>query len=173
MLCQKCNQQSAKIHITKVVNDQRMDLHLCEKCAGENNQIGYDYPFTINNFLSSFLDIPIEYSVKGADLQGQKYQCSSCGLTFDEFKANGKLGCTECYSVFSDKLMPILKRLHGNAYHSGKLPQRTGSAIKVKKEMEKLRTQLNKVIKEEEYEKAAEIRDKIKSLEISMDEDKG
>lgn len=173
MLCQKCNKQQAKIHVTKVINDQRIDLHLCEDCAGENIQIGYEHPFTINSFLSSFLDIPSEYQVKGVVSPKKDYKCSSCGLTFEEFKSNGKLGCAQCYNIFSDRLVPILRRIHGNAHHSGKLPQRTGGTIKVKKEIEKLRVQLNKAVKDEEYEKAAEIRDKIRTLEQSMDGIKG
>jgi len=172
MLCQKCNQNLATIYITKVINNQQVVFNLCEKCAGEDTQVGFGYPFTINSFLSSLLDIPIEYSVKGDMLQNGQYQCGNCGLTFDEFKETGKLGCVECYTTFSNKLLPILRRIHGNAHHSGKLPQRTEGTIKVKKEIDKLRVQLNKVIKDEEYEKAAEIRDKIKSLEQNMDEAK-
>ncbi len=173
MICQNCKQRTAKIHLTKVVNDKRIDLHLCEICAKDNSQIGYEYPFNINSFLSGLFDIPVSYQVRGEAEEKTLFKCNSCGLTFEEFKKNGKLGCVECYNAFSDKLLPILKRIHGNVYHSGKLPQRIGGAIKVRREIDKLRAQLNKAVKEEEYEVAAQIRDKIKGLENSIEEVKG
>lgn len=173
MICQNCKKRNAKFHFTKVINDQRIDLHLCEICAQENSQIGHEYPFNINSFLSSLFDIPVSYQVKGVERLNEQLKCNNCGLTFDEFKTNGKLGCAGCYDAFSDKLIPILKRIHGNVYHSGKLPQRTGGTIKVKREIDKLRNQLDKAVKAEEYESAAQIRDKIKALENSIEEVKG
>lgn len=164
MLCQSCSKRPAKIHLTKIINDEKKEIHLCEVCAQENTQIGYDYPFTLNNFLSSLFDIgfPLKDSQIG---QLGIYKCRGCGLTFEEFKKSGKFGCADCYSAFNDKLLPILKRLHGNVHHSGKLPQRVGGALKIKKEVERLKSQLNKAIKEEQYEKAAQLRDRIKELE--------
>lgn len=166
MLCQNCNKRPANIHLTKVVNDERVDLHLCEVCAQESAQIEFEYPFTLNNFLAGLLDLPSGYSIKNAQLnQKVSPKCEKCGMTFDEFKRTGKFGCTDCYGAFSDNLDPILKRLHGNIHHGGKLPQRVGGAIKVKKEIERLRIQLERAIKDEEYEKAAQMRDKIRELE--------
>lgn len=166
MLCQNCNRGSANIHLTKVVNDERVDLHLCERCAQENAQIQFDYPFTLNNFLAGLLDLPPEYALKNTQVnQKSLYKCENCGMSFDEFKRTGKFGCADCYSVFSENLEPILKRLHGNIYHSGKLPQRMGGAIKIKKEIEGLRILLERAIKDEEYEKAAQLRDEIRKFE--------
>lgn len=166
MLCQNCNKRPANIHLTKVVNDERVDLHLCEKCAQESAKIEFDYLFTFNNFLAGLLDLPSGYSVKNTQVNKKdSYKCENCGMSFDEFKRTGKFGCAQCYNVFNDSLEPILKRLHGNVHHSGKLPQRIGGAIKVKKEIERLRTQLESAIKDEEYEKAAQIRDKVRELE--------
>lgn len=169
MICENCNKRTAKIHVTNVINGQRTDMHLCEMCAKENSQSDYGYPFGINSFLSSLLDIPIGYTVKGTKDNTDKYKCSNCGLTFEEFKSTGKLGCNECYTVFNDKLIPILKRIHGGIHHSGKLPQRIGGSIKVKREVERLKIQLDKAIKDEEFEKAAELRDKIRQYEKSME----
>lgn len=166
MLCQNCNKRVAKIHFTKVVNDERIDTHLCEMCAQENMEFGYDNPFSINNFLMGLLDIPMGYSINGSKIDHHDiYKCNECGLAFEEFKHNGRLGCVQCYNTFKDNLVPIMKRLHGSIHHSGKLPQRVGGVLKVKREIEKLKKQLTKAIKEEEFEKAAQLRDKIRELE--------
>lgn len=168
MLCQNCKQKPAQVHFTKVVNDEKMEIHLCEECAREHTPAGFDNPFSINNFFAGLLDIPVGYSIKGTQIkQKAEYKCSACGLSFEEFKHSGKLGCAQCYTVFSDNITPILKRIHGNVYNSGKVPKRNGVTIKLKKEIELLREQLNTAVKQEEYEKAAQLRDKIKELEKS------
>lgn len=164
MLCQNCNEKPANIHLTKIINDKRMDIHLCEKCAQENTNINYDYPFKINNFLTDLFDI--SYNINDIQkIQEKKYVCKNCGLTFEEFKNIGKLGCYECYNTFNEKLTPILKRLHGSASHVGKLPKTNGVQVKEKLKLEELKDQLIIAIKNEEYEKAAKIRDEIRHLE--------
>ena len=88
-------------------------------------------------------------------------------MSYDEFKKVGKLGCENCYQVYGDKLMPILRRLHGNVQYNGKLPKKIYETVKVSKEIDILKAELENAIKSEEYEKAAEIRDKIRALENS------
>lgn len=83
----------------------------------------------------------------------------------NEFSNNGKIGCHDCYDAFFDNLMPVVKRIHGNSRHVGKIPNRGGGELRIKSEIEKLKSELNTAIKEQEFEHAAELRDKIKDLE--------
>lgn len=176
MLCQQCQQRPASVHVTQIVNSEKKEVHLCEHCAKEHEKIAFGnpfdftHPFSINDFLSGFLGKNIGSQAKPQEQQTGP-QCTTCGMTYEMFARSGKLGCANCYTVFSDTLETVFKRIHGNSIHTGKLPQRAGGTIKVKKEISQLKAQLNKAIYEEEYEKAAKLRDSIRELEAGIRED--
>lgn len=86
-------------------------------------------------------------------------------MSFEDFRKTGKLGCTNCYKLFKENLAPILRRLHGNAEHTGKVPAKISGCIKNSNEIEKLKNELTDAIDREEYEKAAQLRDRIRGLE--------
>jgi len=95
----------------------------------------------------------------------QKQVCPKCGMSFEEFQSSGKLGCANCYELFQNRLDPLLKRLHGSTRHHGKVPGTIEKERNKSMEIERLREQLDEAIKNEEYEKAAQIRDEIRLLE--------
>mgnify|MGYP003295596585 CR=1 FL=1 len=88
-----------------------------------------------------------------------------CGETYEEYKATKRIGCAECYAHFAGILEPVLKKVHGNAVHTGKLPKKASLKMRIKRETESLRRQLQEAILNEEFEKAAEIRDRIRQNE--------
>jgi protein arginine kinase activator len=163
--------------VTQIINNEKKEVHLCEQCARENEQIAFSNPFnfaspfSINNLITAFLGNGFGYQVKQPQEPSVMPTCPVCGITYEQFARSGKLGCANCYSVFSDTLEPVFKRIHGNTYHNGKLPQRTGGKIKAKKEIERLKSQLMSAIQREEYEKAAQLRDQIKELEVHLKEE--
>jgi protein arginine kinase activator len=87
-------------------------------------------------------------------------------MSYEDFQRTGKLGCDQCFDTFRDQLEPVLKRVHGNVEHNGKIPSSVSASIKASREIIKLKEQLNKAIQGEDYEKAAVIRDRIKALEV-------
>jgi protein arginine kinase activator len=92
-------------------------------------------------------------------------------MTFPQFVKIGRFGCSHCYDTFKDQLKPVLKRLHsGNWTHNGKIPKRSGGGIHLRKRMEDLKSELRTSIIQEEFEKAAIIRDEIRSLEKELTE---
>jgi len=92
-------------------------------------------------------------------------KCNVCGMSFDDFKRTGKIGCANCYNVFRDNLIPILRRLHGSTEHTGKIPAKTARSIQNENVVERLKQELAEAISKEEYERAAELRDRIRELE--------
>lgn len=167
MLCEECKKKSASVHITKIVNNQKTERHLCEDCAALEHQINFGLApdFSIHQFLSNLLNYehPASTSIK-VPLQREE-RCPQCGLTYDQFVQGGKMGCSSCYSTFDNRIGSLLKRIHGASAHVGKVPRRTGGKYRVQREITNLRNQLSEVIRREEFEAAAEIRDKIKELE--------
>ncbi|RKD26407.1 Protein-arginine kinase activator protein McsA [Caminicella sporogenes DSM 14501] len=165
MLCQNCHEREATVHVTKIINNQKQEIHLCEQCAKKSDDINFDFDttFTINNFLTGLLD-SIHSSPFKVDYI-KTTTCSKCGMSYGKFKQLGRLGCFECYKTFNEKLLPLIKRIHGSETHIGKIPKKAGSRIRLKHEIMSLKKQLQMAVEKEEFEKAAKLRDRIKELE--------
>lgn len=160
MLCQNCQKRVANIQVTQIINNNKHVIYLCEHCAREEGKFITGAPLSVNDFFSSMIGFPVRTTVAE-----QKLICDKCGMSYEEFKKIGKFGCGNCYQVYGEKLTPILRRLHGNLQYHGKLPKKVSDNVKVSKEIEYLKEQLNNAVKNEEYEKAAELRDRIRDLE--------
>ena len=163
MLCENCNKRTATVHVTKIVNGQKTEIRLCEQCAKESEDILIETPFNINNFLTGILDSIQDSPIKVDYIKTTK--CDNCGMAYGKFKQIGRLGCSQCYGAFEEKLPSLIKRIQGHEVHVGKIPKCAGKNIRMKKEIEKLKNELKKCIKTEEFEKAALLRDKIRELE--------
>lgn len=93
--------------------------------------------------------------------------CEYCGSTFNDIVKNGRVGCANCYSKFEDRLQPSITKMHGNAKHIGKnvtYTQEADEDITSETELEKLKNLLKEAIKEQRFEDAAVLRDKIKEM---------
>lgn len=162
MLCQNCQKRVANVHFTQLIGNKKVEMYLCEQCAREKGHMTFMSPVSINDFLAGFINLD---TVPHLTSEPRRTTCEVCGASYEEFQSSGKIGCGNCYEIFGDKLDPILRRLHGNVEHSGKVPAKLSAGLKASKEIEKLRILLNKAVQNEEYEKAAEIRDRIKAIE--------
>ncbi len=95
-------------------------------------------------------------------------QCPRCGMLFSAFKETGRLGCAECYSAFQFQLRPLLRRIHGDTRHRGKVPARDGEGASRFRQIHRLHDELQRAIEREEFEHAAGIRDEIQRLEAEL-----
>jgi protein arginine kinase activator len=167
MFCEECKKRPATVHIIQVMNNTKTERHLCEQCACEHQgfSISFEPNFTIQQLLTSLLNQ--DAGVLGLSAPGilTRQQCKQCHLTYPELAQGGKFGCRECYEHFADRLESLMRKIHGNAQHSGKIPQRTGQALGIKRQLEKFNAELQIAIRQEAFEKAAEIRDAIRDLE--------
>ena len=171
MLCERCKNIEATIHLTEIIKDVKSEVHLCESCARE---IG------LNSKLSTFsLSIPEMLSfldVSEVDEFSAGSVCTSCGLSFMDYSRDNKLGCPDCYEHLHDSLKSVIAGYHGATRHVGKQPSAPGSltvaayehpvrTVTTKKSIDELRTQLNRAVYEERYEEAAQLRDRINEME--------
>ena len=167
MLCEKCHQKQATVHMQQIVNGTKTEIHLCQDCSTQ-----IDAPISIealfNGLLGSFLSMATEKHNHKPHVHYEP--CPNCGMSFDGFKsAGGKLGCADCYRFFSRELESILKNVQASTKHEGKYPLKFGRSMFNKKEADRLRDQLRKAIEEENYEEAARLRDEARTLEASLE----
>lgn len=157
MMCEKCGINPAAVTLTKVINGKKSVVKLCASCAQENNiynDFNMDLGFS-SLFSSFFSDTPANDSVSDV--------CPVCNMTRSEFLKRGKPGCSECYSVFESSMTPLLKKIHSTTNHTGKVLGTSGG--KSENKIDLLKNQLKEAIANEEYEKAARLRDEIKEME--------
>ena len=174
MLCNKCQKKEATCFIEKNINGKVTKLALCRDCAEKSDEFKFD-PFDGLNMFNNFFGIPVKTLNNGVS----EKRCTLCASTFEDLVNSGKVGCAECYKVFADELAPTIKRIHGARTHIGRRPRavtpdsnsdNTENAVEDSKDDEKkilkqLKRDLSDAVKREEYEKAAELRDKIKNIE--------
>ena len=168
MLCQKCNKNEASVRFTQVINGQKSEVYLCHHCASEMGDFGGFssienlFDFNLGNFFNGILGAT--QSPKQAGVV-----CPTCGMGIGEFSKLGKFGCADCFRAFGDTIDPLFRRVQGNVRHVGKVPGRCAGDLKLKRELETLKSDLKKAIEQEEFEEAARLRDKIKELEKGED----
>lgn len=162
MLCQDCGKKEATHQITQVVGNQKETLNLCQECAekrGFRNPLE-GVPFPLAEFLSSMLS---KAQAKKPTKEAEQV-CSACGMSFSDFAKVGRLGCGNCYLTFRSQLNDLLRKVHGNTQHRGKFPGTRGDVMRPLWEENKLQAELKKAIEEEDFERAAQIRDQIRTL---------
>lgn len=161
--CEVCGSEDAVVHLTQIENNQMLTSHLCQKCAAakgfESSEESVNLPLT--GFLAQLGDEPPTQQT--SESFGS---CSFCGLTFNDFREAGRLGCPHCYTTFEGYLRGLLRRVHGSTQHVGKvyLPP-DPAASDLEKQLEVLRHKLQRAVDSEDFERAAEIRDKIRTME--------
>jgi len=106
--CDLCG-KPAVVHETTVDKKTglRHEVHLCEECA---RNAGIPLPTTepLTQLLTHFA-IPKPATAKSAKSKGSA-TCPECGLTLNEFRKSGVLGCPQCYEAFDRRLAPLIER---------------------------------------------------------------
>lgn len=163
MKCQKCD-RSATIHITELVGGIH-ELHLCEEHAREYLTHEGGGPAS-GGGAGTFLAQQLQVTNTAEELAKLDQQtCPMCGISFFEFRNQGRFGCPHDYSVFESELEPLLMNIHGDIHHTGKTPKRGPKDTGGKTELIRLRREMHEAVEEENYEKASRLRDDIRKFE--------
>ena len=167
MICNLCGTQEATIHLTEIVNDQMVEIHLCETCAQEK---GTDFKthFNISDLLTGIDEGAIS---KPAEKTSAR-KCPSCGISYDEFGKTGRLGCPDCYKAFDKLLLPLIRRVQRSNHHVGKKPSKLSGSGRRAHDLRILQSKLSRCVQSEEFEEAARLRDEIRQVELNMKESK-
>lgn len=162
MLCDHCKERDAVVHLTRIVDNAVTQLHLCEKCAAEK---GVETTIALPQHpLGEILQAVQQQATPASPSDAAV--CTFCGATARDFRATGRLGCAHCYDAMETSLRELLRRLHGNSKHVGRRyePPRPESLAEVDARRE-IRDRLQRAVAAEQFELAAELRDKLRVLE--------
>ncbi|WP_337170726.1 UvrB/UvrC motif-containing protein [Gemmatimonas aurantiaca] len=161
MLCDNCQERDAVVHVTRVVENAVTQLHLCEKCAAAK---GVETTLSVPQHpLGEILQAVQQQAASTGE---DALSCRFCGATARDFRATGRLGCPHCYDAMEHSLRELLRRLHGSSRHVGKRYDPPAAHLLEKADtVHDLRDRLRRAVDAEQFELAAELRDRIRVLE--------
>ncbi|MCF6229037.1 MAG: UvrB/UvrC motif-containing protein [Planctomycetes bacterium] len=189
MDCQCCRKRTARIRICDLdQNKVSTQFNVCSDCYNIIKLFLYD----INKPLMDIADVITEVQdiLQGKENVGDTNvsankpttkivpACPDCGMTLTEFKAKGRFGCPNDYEIFSEHLDPLFERIHDikPPQHHGHLPDSskidttgvTEAKVEQRQNIGTLKEELDKAVIEEDYERAARLRDEIIELEAGQ-----
>jgi len=169
MQCDNCHQRTAAIHLTQIEGNSVTTVHLCEECAAEK---GVQTQASAAKLpLSGFLASVGKGAAAALPPVDSQVTCDFCGAGLQDFRETGRLGCAHCYETFGPHLRELLRRIHGASQHVGEvyLPANEAGAGQRTRDQDQLlaelKSQLKRAVDVENFELAAELRDRIRGLE--------
>jgi len=160
MVCDVCKEGDVVIDLTQVEGSEVRHLRLCEKCAAER---GVEASLVVpKQQVTELLQSVHQHMPTASD---DAARCTFCSSTLRDFRSTGRLGCPHCYNAFEKSLRELLRRVHGNSRHVGHRynPPSEGDVERSVTAGE-LRDRLQRAIESEQFEMAADIRDKLRGL---------
>ena len=168
MKCQQCD-KPATFHITELAGGKPQELHLCEDHARQYlTQSSSDSasPGTMAAAIAQHMAQKLQVGQTAQELADLDQQaCPICGITFYEFRSQGRLGCPYDYAAFQAHLEPLIVNIHGEGEHVGKVPRRAPKDGQRRTQLIRLRREMKDAIAAERYERASQLRDEIQRIE--------
>ncbi len=174
MKCGICHKRDATTAYTHIIDDEKKTLLLCDACLAQKNvqaqpqqntaptKKGQEVPVLMK-------DAKVEITgMAGAETLPGK-ECVECGMTYEQFKKAGRLGCHHCYEAFAPQMQRLLKRIHGADKHRGKDKVERGETLLPEEELALLQQELQEAVAREDFERAVQVRDLIRSVELATD----
>jgi protein arginine kinase activator len=165
MKCQQC-EKPATFHITELTGGEPQELHLCESCAKTYLMSSDAGAPTVAPTLANVLAKQLKLGQAAEELAKlDQRTCPVCGISFFEFRNQGRLGCPHDYVYFEKELTPLIANIHGETKHVGKRPRGPERGTDEHTELIRLRRDMEEAKQKENYERAAQLRDQIRELE--------
>lgn len=159
MVCENCKERDAVVHLTKVKEGAVLQVRLCEKCAAEQG-----VETTVAQPKAALTDFLQAVHQQAAAAPGDQAACHFCGATARDFRQTGRVGCARCYGAFERSLRELLRRLHGGAKHTGRrYAPPAPDVVEEAGHVGQLRERLQRAIEAEQFELAAELRDRLRA----------
>ena len=167
MLCSQCNERSASVHFTIVINGSKTEIHLCEVCAKEATGMYFseDEGLILNSLLTGMFSDKLALPELYHSEEDEKI-CPVCGGSLRDIAVSGRIGCSECFNVFPESIKEIIRNIQGTLKFEGKKPSVSGETGR-HCEVMMLKRELSEAVSKEDYEQAVILRDRIQAIEHS------
>ncbi len=161
MNCELCKQNPAEMPVKQVVDGQVKELFVCSACARKT----HSEPPSALPLTDLLFSVGFEHS--GEPKSEPEVSCASCGMTRPELKKRSRLGCPACYEAFARDIEPMLRDMQAGDRHVGRVPV----VARVQAELDELERALADAIRDQRFEQAAVLRDRIRELQVDRQAD--
>lgn len=167
MLCERCHAHPATVHMVQVVNGNRKEEHLCSECAEKEHVFQKEQSFFGNGFFDSPLDHFFGGSMLGHLLEDPFGTCTleDQGGQFIEVSPEKLPENEDSYSRFKESIRPLFQKGKNEIPVNEPKTKEKGDAPAESEELQALRKELKSCVDREDFERACEVRDKIKAIE--------
>lgn len=165
--CENCKEECT-IHLSQIIKNQIKKVDMCENCP---NAKSIQDPNQFN-LLSELIGKPPAGSGPAAQaLQGESrgLSCDTCGYAEEMLRKTGRMGCPDCYTAFQRAITPMLSNMHKGVIHTGKMPDNF-HLENLRRTIRDLQSKIDEFIRDENYEAAAQTRDRISELQKQLEE---
>lgn len=169
MPCQVCGKAPATVHLIEIVDAQKRVLHLCQGCADAKGSV-ID-PSLIQVAAAQIKKILGQAAPPGSGALAVlgRARCPHCGSTWKDFRKTNRFGCPHDYETLGADVEKLLRRIHGQVEHRGRTSERAATRLSRQRRLDVLQKDLDLAVKGEDFERAAELRDRIRCFERDSD----
>lgn len=167
MLCERCHAHPATVHMVQVVNGNRKEEHLCSECAEKEHVFQKEQSFFGNGFFDSPLDHFFGGSMLGHLLEDPfgTRTLEDQGGQFIEVSPEKLPENEDSYNRFKESIRPSFQKGKNEIpVHEPKAKEKADAPAE-SEELQALRKELKSCVDREDFERACEVRDKIKAME--------
>ena len=169
--CETCG-NPATVHLTQIVNNKMIKAEYCEACAKKKGLLNPNLLALPDLFAKKgHIGVPLTKVIAQPidPMNVETLVCPQCGMNASEFRKTARFGCATCYTSLTPIVTSLLSGIYNNPKHKGKIPvSKPIDPSVMQKEVSELEKKLKKVIKEENYEAAAELRDQIAEMKAKI-----
>jgi protein arginine kinase activator len=176
VICERCGEEPASVHLLRVVDGSVSHTHLCPSCAEglteetEGLALVLAVPSVLRHLGRSAAAAADEAEAEPAPAADRHERfCGVCGTTLTDLKESGLVGCAKCYEIFADHLETLLQKGPEPAEHLGKIPRRGPETDTLRHEILRLQRMLRELVATERFEEAAGVRDRLAELGLRLD----
>ena len=168
MLCERCHAHPATVHMVQVVNGHRKEEHLCSECAEKEHVFQKEQRFFGHGFFDSPLDHFFGGSMLGHLLEdpfGTRTLEDQGGGQFIEVSPEKLPENESSYDRFKESIRPSFQKGKNEIPVKEAKEEEKMDAPAESRELQALRKELKSCVDREDFERACEVRDKIKAIE--------
>lgn len=168
MLCERCHAHPATVHMVQVVNGHRKEEHLCSECAEKEHVFQKGQSFFGHGFFDSPLDHFFGGSMLGHLLEdpfGGRTLEDQGGGQFIEVSPEKLPENESSYDRFKELIRPSFQKGKNEIPVKEAKEEEKMDAPAESEELLALRKELKSCVDREDFERACEVRDKIKAIE--------
>jgi protein arginine kinase activator len=158
MLCEGCGREEARHHFLTFRDNRVVEIHLCSEC-GKHREAGAipdDSTAAEDDGIQNILEVLVQVN-REQDESLYDLTCDVCSTSFREVLRDHLLGCPHCYDVFAHLLFK------DKTFQDARKGER--DRVSSPSDMSSLQHELGEAVRLEFFERAAELRDKLRHYE--------